>query len=119
MIDVLQSLQQAALEANRFPATSRYYATGIATREPADGRTIAYLRRRFLPTGDRFTVVREHTVRDGDRLDTLAARYLGDSEQFWRLCDANQAMHPRELVDEPGRIIAIALPEGYGGPSGA
>jgi hypothetical protein len=119
MIDVLQSLRDAALEVSPYPATSRYYGIAIATLETSDGRVVAYLRRRFLPPSDRFTVVREHTVRDGDRLDTLAAQYLGDPEQSWRLCDANDAMHPRALTEEPGRVIGIALPEGYGGPGSA
>src|SRR5262245_23669412 len=119
MIDVLQSLQQSALESNAFPATSRYYGIGTAMHKTADGRVVAYIQRRFLPPSDRFTVVREHTVREGDRLDNLAANYLGDPEQFWRICDANLAMDPRELTAEPGSIIAIALPEGYGGPIGA
>ncbi len=119
MIDVLQSLQQSALGSNAFPATSRYYGIGTAMLETADGRDVAYVQRRFLPRSDRFTVVREHTVREGDRLHNLAANYLGDAEQFWRICDANVAMDPGELVADPGSVIVIALPEGYGGPTGA
>jgi len=119
MIDVLQSLQQSALASNAFPATSRYYGIGTAMHTTADGRVVAYVQRRFLAPGDRFTVVREHTVREGDRLDNLAANYLGDPEQFWRICDANVAMNPPELTADPGSVIAIALPEGYGGAAGA
>ena len=36
---------------------------------------------------------------DGDRLDNVSAQYLGDPEQFWRLCDANNAMEPEELTE--------------------
>jgi hypothetical protein len=33
-------------------------------------------------------------VVQGDRLDNLAARYFGDAELYWRLCDANGAVRP-------------------------
>ena len=51
----------------------------------------------------------------GDRLDNLAARYLGDPEQFWRLCDANGAMRPDELTQTSARRLRITLPEGVPG----
>ena len=35
---------------------------------------------------------------------------LGDPEQFWRICDANDAMHPLDMTSEPGRILRIAVP---------
>jgi hypothetical protein len=119
MNDVLQALLESALGTSPFPATSRYHGLAVATLETSDGRTVAYVQRRFLPAAERFTVIREHTVREGDRLDNLAASYLGDAEQYWRLCDVNEAMHPRELVAEPGSKLAIGLPEGYGGSGGA
>ena len=60
-----------------------------ATLTTPDGKTIVYLRRRFVPASEQFALVQEHTVTDGDRLDNLSAQYLGDPELFWRLCDAN------------------------------
>jgi len=48
-------------------------------------------------------------------LDNLAAKYLGDPEQFWRLCDANGAMRPDELVEVIGAVIKITLPQGITG----
>ena len=53
-----------------------------------------------------------HTVEQDDRVDNLAHRYLGDAEQYWRLCDANGVMHPRELVERVGAAVRITLPEG-------
>jgi hypothetical protein len=53
----------------------------------------------------------EHPVVQDDRLDNITARYLGDPEQFWRVCDANNAMHPRELTEEIGRRLRIPLPQ--------
>jgi hypothetical protein len=61
-----------------FPVTSRYYNIEVATFDLPDGRTVAYLRRRFLPDGTKAVVLAEHTVAQGDRLDNVTARYLGD-----------------------------------------
>jgi hypothetical protein len=93
-----------------FPADSRYAATATATVTDASGREIAYLRRRFLPPADGGTVLAEHLVRIGDRLDNVTARYLGDPEQFWRICDANVAMNPVDVL-EIGRQLIVLLPE--------
>ncbi|MGH7229842.1 MAG: LysM domain-containing protein, partial [Nitrospiraceae bacterium] len=41
--------------------------------------------------------------------------YVGDPEQFWRLCDANAAMRPEELTGIIGRVLRITLPEGIPG----
>ncbi|MFN7949735.1 MAG: LysM domain-containing protein [Blastocatellia bacterium] len=94
------------------PPTSRYHKTETAKLETADGRTIAYLRRRFVPPPENFALLFEHSVAEGERLDTLAALYLGDAEQFWRICDANNAIRPDELIETPGRRLRITLPEG-------
>jgi hypothetical protein len=98
-----------------FPITSRYFTTESAIFETADGRQIIYLRRRFLPQPDRFSLLQEHTVAQGERLDNITALYLGDPEQFWRVADANGAMRPDELTEEIGRKLKITLPEGVPG----
>lgn len=94
-----------------FPPTSRYYLTATTVFEPDDGRHIVYLRRRFVPAPERFATLFEHTVTQGERLDNIAAQYLGDPEQFWRVCDSNGALRPEELL-ETGRRIRLTLPEG-------
>jgi hypothetical protein len=98
-----------------FPPTSRYYNIETVTLEMLEGRTLVYIRRRFVPPPERFSLLQEHVVVQGDRLDNITARYLGDPEQFWRVCDANAAMRPDELTDEPGRRLRITLPEGLPG----
>jgi hypothetical protein len=98
-----------------FPITSRYHKTATATLETADGRQIAYLRRRFLPDPAQFSTLQEHSVASGERPDQLAARYLGDAEQFWRLADANGVMRPEELTEVVGDKVRITLPEGIPG----
>jgi hypothetical protein len=105
---------------NRFPATSRYFGIRTSQLTLADGTVASYLQRRFVPPMERFATLSEHSVIQGERLDNLAARYLGDPEQFWRLCDANGVLRPRELIDPPGQRIRITLPEGVpGAPQGA
>ena len=98
-----------------FPITSRYALTEVATWAAPGGRLIPYLRRRFVPSPDRFALLEEHLVVDGDRLDRLAAEYLGDPEAFWRICDANGAVRPEELTETAGRRLRITLPEGVPG----
>ena len=98
-----------------FLPNSRYYGAQTSTLDTPDGRTIVYLRRRFVPPAGRFALLQEHTVVAGDRLDNLAAEYIGDPEQFWRLCDANDAMRPDDLTARVGRRLRITLPEGIPG----
>lgn len=93
-----------------FPTTSRYHEIETAQYTTPGGREHVYLRRRFLPPGGPATVVSEHVVTQGERLDNITALYLGDPEQFWRLCDANGAVRPDELTAEIGRRLRIPMP---------
>ena len=117
MTDTNQALQ-AFLQAGQlkiipFPPTSRYYGIETATLKTADGRTVIYLRRRFVPSPEDFALLQSHLVTQGERLDNTTARYLNDPEQFWRLCDANRALRPDELTERVGRQLRITLPEGF------
>ncbi|HEX6288344.1 MAG TPA: hypothetical protein VFZ66_04095 [Herpetosiphonaceae bacterium] len=98
-----------------FDPSSRYYNLETVKQEVtgADGkpRVIAYKRRRFIPPADGQTTLVEHTVTQGERLDNITARFLGDPLQFWRVCDANITLDPDELTDETGRTIKITLPQ--------
>jgi len=96
------------------PTSSRYSGIDTALLETPDGRTVIYLRRRFVPPASRFTTRQLHRVVQGDRLDRLAAHYLGDPLLFWRIADANNAMRAEALVDRQGRLLRIALPEAIG-----
>lgn len=93
-----------------FDAASRYYAIDEGTIQDDNGKTIPYKRRRFLPQGSGMTLVADLRIAEGERLDNLAARNLGDPLLFWRICDANDAMNPLELTECPGRILRIAVP---------
>jgi hypothetical protein len=102
-----------------FPPTSRYHPIETAKLVLPDGSEIIYLRRRFLPSSDRFTLIQEHVVTQGERLDNITARYFADPLQFWRVCDANDAMNPPDLTAEIGRRLRITLPEGVPGTPNA
>jgi hypothetical protein len=121
MIDPLQInpveavLGQTSLKNTLFAANSRYYGIDTATLERRDASPIIYLRRRFLPSPERFQLLQEHTVVHGERLDTIAGQHLGDPTLFWRLCDANNATRPETLTDTVGRTLRITLPEGISG----
>lgn len=100
---------------NLFGPGSRYAGLATASLVTPAGQTIVYLTRRFLPSPAAFALLQEYTVTQGDRLDNVAARFIGDPEQFWRLCDANNAMRPDELTETLGRTLRITLPLGVPG----
>jgi len=117
MSDPVQALFQVGLlRSTAFPPNSRYHSTDTATHSRADGTVVVYLRRRIVPPPERFALIRQYTVREGDRLDRVAAKEIGDPELFWLICDANGAIRPNELMDTVGRRIRITLPEGVPGP---
>jgi hypothetical protein len=104
---------------SNFSALSRYAGIAQTQFTLPDGRVVAYVQRRFLPDPARFVLLQTHEVRQGDRLDNVTNLYLGDPEQFWRVADANRAMQPETLVEEPGTLLRITLPEGIPGAFGA
>ena len=110
-------LAQTSLQRNLFVATSRYFGIDTETLTTSDGKTIIYLKRRFVPSPDQFELLQLHTVVQGERLDNIAAKFLGDPELFWRLADANGAMRPEDLVGKIGRTLRITLPQGVTGNS--
>jgi hypothetical protein len=114
MSDPLKAvLAPADLKATAFPPGSRYHGVEVKA-ELIDGEQRVYVARRFVPPQDQFSVVQEYRVVDGDRLDNLAARFIGDPEQYWQLCDANAVLSP-EALERPGEIIMVTLPAGVPG----
>jgi hypothetical protein len=115
---LMQILQPGGLKNKLFSPTSRYYNLDTQTLKNEDGKTTVFLSRRFCPPPEKFAFLQEHEVVEGDRLDMLTAKYITDPEQFWRICDANAAMQPDDLI-EPGNKLKITLPEGIPGLSNA
>ncbi|GAC1633736.1 MAG: hypothetical protein NVS4B7_20690 [Ktedonobacteraceae bacterium] len=97
-----------------FDTNSRYYTLPTATIDIPNGdgstSTVRYVQRRIIPPPDDGITVIEHTVTQGDRIDNITFRYLGDPLAFWLVCDANNVMQPSDLTDTIGRVIQIALP---------
>jgi nucleoid-associated protein YgaU len=118
----LQALiQMGVIPTVTFPTDSRYYGTGTLTYVSPTGEAIAYLARRIVPQpgAPNFATIAQHTVRQGDRLDLIAAKYLGDPLIFWLICDANGAIDPRDLVATPGKVLNITTPQGVPGAANA
>ena len=85
-----------------FATTSRYSALDTSTITLADGR-------RFCPQGSSLSLLTEVVVAQNDRIDRIAFRGLGDPEQFWRVCDANDALDPGDLL-VAGRSLRLPQP---------
>jgi hypothetical protein len=100
-----------------FPTDSRYYGSATLTYTAPDGQQITYLARRIVPQpgAPNYATLAQHVVKQGDRLDLLAANYLGDPLIFWLICDANGAIRPNSLVETPGETINITMPQGVPG----
>lgn len=116
----MQALFQfAGLQPSLFAPNSRYVGIATSTLVTADGATVAYVQRRFIPQPNQLVQLQQYRVVQGDRLDVLAAKFLGDPQLFWRICDANGAMRPEDLTapSQIGAFLRICLPAGIlGGP---
>jgi hypothetical protein len=55
-------------------------------------------------------ILGEYVMTGADRLDNVTAKYVGDPELFWVVCDANRAMAPEEL-EQVGLRVSIPLPQ--------
>jgi hypothetical protein len=106
--------QPGELRETLFPQSSRYFGLEVLKAKLPSGREVAYVERRFLPPHEDLAVIEEHTVVAGDRIDNLAARYLGDPEFFWRICDGNYELDPAQLC-VPNRRLKITLAPGAAG----
>jgi hypothetical protein len=118
----LQALiQLGVVPTVNFPTNSRYFGSKTLTYVTPKGETIAYLARRIVPQpgAPNFATIATHMVRQGDRLDLIAAKYLGDPLIFWLICDANGAIDPNDLVVTAGRVLNITTPLGVPGAPNA
>jgi nucleoid-associated protein YgaU len=83
---------------------SRYSATEVVESTGPHGRVTRAL---ALRTAAPEPSALEHTVADGERLDTLAARFYGEPTRYWLILDANpDTLNPFELL-EPGEAIHV------------
>ena len=102
-----------------FPTDSRYYGYSVQQYTTPSGQVVPYLARRIVPQpgAPNYATINQYTVQQNDRLDLIAAKYLGDPLMAWLICDANGAMKPHDLVATPGTVLNITTPQGI--PGGA
>lgn len=94
-----------------FESDSRYAELETTRRQLADGRTVSYTRRRFLPRGETLPTLVEVTTEEGERVDQIAHRTLGDPDAAWQICDAMSSMNPADLTARPGTRLRVPLPQ--------
>jgi len=120
MSSPLETLMRSSVMKNAlFPPTSRYHGFETLSLTLADGSTVLFLERRFIPQPEELHLLQVHTVSGGERLDNITAYYMNDPELFWRICDANRAMLPVELTNTVGRQLRITMPKGIPGAADA
>ena len=82
MIDpyaLIPSAQETRLQP--FGEKSRYRGLPLLVYVDADGREIVYVSRRWIPPPELFADIGRYQVREGDRIDNIAAALLGDPER--------------------------------------
>ena len=81
-----------------FEKKSRY--SGVLTYTVTDrrGREVTIVTVPERPIQD---TMGTHLRRQGQRLDHLSQKYLGDATSFWRICEINDAMTADVLAEAP------------------
>ena len=92
-----------------FPG-SRYIASPQYNLTLRDGTVLPVVK---APTPGAPVVLGYYRRQAGNRLDQIAARFLGDATQFWRICDADGAMVPDALAARP--LVGVPLNATRGG----
>jgi len=93
-----------------FAYNSRYRDVPLRVRIGQDGSVETYVGRRIIPALERYTALGRHKTVGDDRIDRIAAEAFGDSEQYWRICDANGDADPALAGEPEGRLLIIPLP---------
>lgn len=88
--------------------TGRYSNAETAFVQRRDGTMIAYLRHRII-SPPAVSGSAQTATRQGERLDLLSQRTLGDPLQYWRICDANTILDPHELTATSGRLLFVPI----------
>ncbi len=82
---------------------SRYEKVATLTIVDAAGKVIPYKGIRQIPNAPGIV---GHRITADERLDHIAWQHYHDPEQFWRICDANLAIWPPDLLEE-GAVLGI------------
>jgi hypothetical protein len=79
-----------------FDDNSRYAELTTYTVKDHRGRTVVVVP---VPDAPDQTALGIYLMRQGQRIDHLAWKYLGDPAGFWRICEINDAMLPEALTE--------------------
>jgi hypothetical protein len=113
---LLQQLFNAgAINQQSYGPESRYYGLPLLTQTTPAGAQLSYVSRRFIPPPEDFALLQRYRVKQGDRIDVIAASILGNPLSYWQICDANLALEPDDVTAVPGAFIVITLPAGVPG----
>ena len=85
-----------------FDPKSRYFSLKTYTVKDHRGRQVAVVP---VPPHPNQDTLGTHVLRQGERVDLLAAKYLDNAAGFWRICELNDAMLAETLTEQ--REIAI------------
>ena len=85
--------------------TSRYRSLQAQPAPDAAGVPRPAIPARLPPGPSSDSTPYLHTVVAGETIETLAYRYLGSSEAWWEIADANPGVFPTEL--QPGTVVVI------------
>jgi hypothetical protein len=89
-----------------FGNKSRYY--NVTTYQLTDrrGRTVTVV---AVPDSPLQDVLGYHVLKQGERLDHLAAQYFNNAAGFWRIAELNDAMLPESLTE----ASEVAIPDAH------
>src|ERR1700737_968396 len=80
-----------------FLENSRYFNQSTMTVKDKDGRDLAALQPRLLPSPPGLSTL----LKANDRLDIIALRQYQDGTKFWHIADANTETEARLLTEAP------------------
>ena len=81
-----------------FDAKSRYARLKTYVVTDRRGRAVEVV---HVPPSPDEPLLGIHALRQGERLDHLAAKYLDDAAGFWRIAERNDAMLAESLSEAP------------------
>ena len=79
-----------------FDSKSRYVKAETYAVEDARGRTVLVV---APPPPPDQVLLGIHLLKQGERLDLLAARYVNDPAGYWRIAEQNDVMLPEALSE--------------------
>jgi hypothetical protein len=87
-----------------FDPLSRYFDVDTYQLRDHRGRIVTVV---AVPDAPAQAVAGYHVLRQGQRLDHLAFKYLDDGSGFWRIAEANDAMTAEQLTEASELAIPV------------